>query len=62
LIGAFFDDNAFLCAERLYCTTDGAIGCASGKRCIIDVPPAGEVSSLTGTCQQETEAFASVKR
>ena len=50
LVGAFFADNAFLCAPRNYCTTDGTIQCRTGQRCVIDVPPGSEVSSLLGVC------------
>jgi hypothetical protein len=50
LVGAFFAENAFLCAARNYCTTDGAIGCGGGQRCVIDVPPGREISSLLGVC------------
>lgn len=51
LVGAFFDDNAFLCAQRNYCTTDGQVQCPPGRSCVIDTPPGSEISSLTGTCQ-----------
>lgn len=46
LVGAYFAENAFLCAERNYCVTDRtAMACAPGKTCLGTSP-----SSLVGIC------------
>jgi hypothetical protein len=51
LVGAYFSENAFLCAERSYCTTDGQVLCPSGKQCVIDAVPSQDIHSLTGICR-----------
>jgi hypothetical protein len=53
LVGAFFDENAFLCAERQYCTMDGQLKCPVGQCKRDGPPPSGEdqIARLTGTCQ-----------